>query len=116
MLDKLFSLLIRCGITFVVGLAVGATLGELKFGDDFSLMVAIAIWLFGGIRSLFKFNAPYNIVVLKNTENQIIEVLDRKNKRKIEDDMLKIKQLFDNGILTQDEYDKKIQELKNKYL
>lgn len=116
MLEKLFSLLIRCGITFGIGWAVGAAIGETLHNESFALMVAFAIWLFGGIYSFLKFNAPYNIFALKNTENQIIEVLDKRNKRKIEDDMLKIKQLLDNGILTQDEYDKKIQELKNKYL
>ena len=37
-------------------------------------------------------------------------------RKKIESDMLRIKNLYDNGILTQDEYDQKIQILKDKYL
>ena len=72
MLNKLFSLLIRCGITLVAGWAVGGTIAGLLWMVDrtfeaFSITVAIVIWILGATYSLLKFNAPYNIVVLKNT-------------------------------------------------
>lgn len=108
MLNKLFSFLIRGGITFALGLAVGYLLD--------SLLAASIIWVLGGIYALAKINDSYNISGLTSVENKITGAIDENNKKKIEADMLRIKNLYDKDILTQDEYDKKIQILKAKYL
>lgn len=117
MINKIFTLLIRVGITFGLGYAIGASVDGIPSSSrNAPILVASVIWIFGGIYSLLKFNDSYNILALTNTENKIAEVIDEKNKKKIEDNMLRIKSLYDNGILTQDEYDQKIKTLKDNYL
>jgi hypothetical protein len=110
MINKILSLLIRGGITVIIGFAIGAPLESIE--------IASIIWIIGGIYTLAKFNDSYNIVVVTTAkiENKISGVMDENSKKKIESDMLSVKNLYDNGILTQDEYDKKMQILKNKYL
>jgi uncharacterized membrane protein (Fun14 family) len=110
MINKVLSFLIRGGITGVLGFAVGAPLRSIE--------IASIIWVIGGIYTLSKFNHPFKIVVLMTDkiENKANVVIDENSKKKIESDMLRIKNLYDNGILTQDEYDQKIQILKDKYL
>jgi len=108
MINKIFSFLIRGGVTCALGFAVGVPLD--------SLPPAIFIWVVGGIYTLVTINDSYNIPGLTSAENKIIGSIDENRKKKIAADMLTIKNLYDKDILTQDEYDKKIQVLKDQYL
>lgn len=117
MLNKLFALAVRGGITFGVGFGVGITLNEgFNSGSTITGLVAGVIWISGGIYSLLKFNQPFNVNALEEVDEKIHNIIDEQSKKKIEDEMLRVKQLLDSGILTKDEYDQKIKVLKNKYL
>ena len=116
MLDKIISLSIRVGVACGVGFIVGITVHNVV-GNDISVFLASIIWFVGGIYSLYNFNNPYNFVfvAVKNAENKVAEILDNKNKQKIEEEMLRVKNLRDNDILTEDEYNRKMKSLKDKY-
>lgn len=117
MLNNIISLIIRGGITFGIGFLIGAGSDVvLAVGDTPSLVIASIVWIIGGIYSLSNFNDPYNFIKITSTENKISEIIDSKNKQKIEEEMLRVKKLLDNDILTKDEYDHKIKVLKSKYL
>jgi hypothetical protein len=118
MLNKLLTFVIRAGVIFGVGMIVGGLILNDIFGmtGDLSLIVASIIWVIGGIYSLLKFNTAYSFIFLKNAEQKITEIIDHKNKQKIENEMLRIKQLLDNDILTENEYNCKMKILKGKYL
>lgn len=116
MLNKIISLLIRGGVTFGIGWLVGFTLYEgLDVRGDIPIVIASIIWITGGIYSLANFNNSYNFSALKNVENKVSEAIDNKNKQKIEEEMLRVKKLLDNKILTEDEYNQKMKSLKEKY-
>lgn len=117
MLNKLFALSVRGGITF--GLAIGLVL-TLKESFNAAILIqnlaGTAVLILGGIYSLLKFNQPFNINALEEVDSKIRNIIDDQSKRKVEDDMLRVKKLLDSGILTQEEYEQKIKVLKNKYL
>lgn len=117
MLNKLFALLVRGGITFGIAVGVAFTL-DIGFNSDRKTVdiVAYGIMLFGAIYAFSKFNQPFGISVLEDVDEKIHNALDEKSKHKIEDDMLRLKNLLDSNILTQDEYEQKINILKKKYL
>jgi len=115
MIIKLLSLLIRGGVVFGFGYLIGFTLHEgFNLKQNIPIVGASIIWISGGLYSLLKFNVPFSVLI--QLKNSISVIIDDKNKNKIEESMIRTKKLFDNGILTQDEYDKKIKELKEKYL
>lgn len=117
MLNKIISLAIRLGATFAaVILAIIIMEGAMDVSSDITITVYIAIWALGVIYSLYNFNNPYIFAALKQTENRISEAIESKDKKKIEEEMLRVKQLKDTGILTDEEYDIKIKSLKDKYL
>lgn len=117
MLNKIISLAIRLGATFAaVILAIIIVEGTTDVSRDIQITVYIAIWALGVIYSLYNFNNPYIFAALKQTENRISEAIESKDKKKIEEEMLRVKQLKDTGILTDEEYDIKIKSLKDKYL
>ena len=88
----------------------------LEVRGDIPIVTAIIIWIAGGIYSLANLNNSYNFSALKNVKNKVSESIDYKNKQKIEEEMLRVKKLFNNNILTEDEYNQKIKSLKEKYL
>jgi uncharacterized membrane protein YuzA (DUF378 family) len=117
MLNNIISLTIRGGLTFVIGLLTANIVDSvLGMHNDVPTIIAIIVFIIGGIYSLSNFNNPYNITAVKNTDNKISEIIDGKNKQKIEEDMLRVKKLLDSGILTEDEFNHKIKLLKSKYL
>lgn len=107
MINKIFTLIIRGGVTGILGLAVGAPLHSIE--------IASAIWIIGGIYTLVRFNDSYNIAALRSAEDKMVEIVDNKNKQKLEEEMLRIKNLRDKDILTEDEYNRKMNSLKDKY-
>ncbi len=110
-------MIIRGGITLGIGYLIGAgSDAVLAVGNAESLVIASIVWIIGGIYSLSNFNNPYNLTKVKSTDNKISRIIDGKNKQKIEEEMLRVKKLLDNDILTKDEYDHKIKVLKSKYL
>ena len=115
MLNKLFALAVRGGVTFGIGLGLGLIL-NIGFDKDIVELSMIGVWILGGIYSLIKFNQPFNINALEEADDKIHNIIDDQSKKKIEEDMLRIKKLLDSGILTQEEYEHKIKVLKNKYL
>lgn len=110
MINKVLSSLIRAVIAGILGFAVGVPLNSEK--------ITIIIWIAGLVYIFVKFSCPYSFVIsiTNKVESKINLAGDEKSKRVIESDMLRTKNLFDIGILNQDEYDKKIQILKDKYL
>ena len=117
MLNRIISLLIRGGVTFGIGFLVGATLHDgLDVRDGIPIITASIIWISGGLYSLANFNNSYNFSALKNAEKKVSEAIENKNKQKIEEEMLRVKKLLDNNILTEDEYNQKMKSLKEKYL
>lgn len=82
MLNKLFSLIVRGGITFGIGLGVGLGLNEGMHTDDGN-GVGIVIWIIGGIYSLLKFNQPFNVNVLEQADDKIDNIIDEQSKKKI---------------------------------
>ena len=116
MLSNIISLIIRGGLTFGIGLLIGLTMSK-SFGlHDVSMIMASIVWIAGGIYSLSNFNNPYNITAIENIKNKISEIIDGKNKQKIEEEMLRVKKLLDSGILTEDEFNDRIKLLKSKFL
>jgi hypothetical protein len=85
-------------------------------GGYIPIITASIIWIVGDIYSLAYFNNSYNFSALKNADHRILEVIVKRKKQKIEEEMLQIKRLLDNGILTEDEYNQKMKPLKEKYL
>ena len=117
MLNKLFALAVRGGITFGIGFTIAFTLNvSFNSGEAIAWLVAGSIWLTGGIYSFSKFNTPFNVNSLKEVDDKIHSIIDDKNMKKTEDVMLRVKKLLDSGILTQEEYEQKMKVLKNKYL
>ena len=116
MLNKLFALAVRGVVTFGIGVGLGFTLYKgFDSGKHIAEFSMLGIWLLGGIYSLVKFNQPFNINALEKADDKIHNIIDVQSKKKIEDDMLRVKKLLDSGILTQEEYEHKIKGLKNKY-
>lgn len=116
MLNKVISLLVRGGVVFGIGWLVGATLHEgLDVRGYIPIVTASIIWIAGGFYSLANFNNSYNFSFLKNIENKASEASVNKNKKKVEEEMLRVKKLLDSKILTEDEYNQKMKSLKEKY-
>ncbi|MBL0686870.1 MAG: hypothetical protein JJV94_03480 [Sulfurospirillum sp.] len=114
MLNKLFALAVRAGITFGIGFA--PLFQGFELDDDIRIILVFGIWILGGIYSFLKFNQPFNINALEKADKKIHSAIDDQSKKKIEGAMLRIKKLLDSGILTQEEYSQKMEVLKNKYL
>ena len=117
MLNKIITLLIRGGITFGIGvLAIVILYDGLGVTGDIRFVPADIIWIAGGIYSLLNFNNSYKFSALEKVDNKASELIDNKNKLKIEQEMLRVKKLLDNNILTEEEYSHKMKSLKQKYL
>lgn len=115
MISKLLSFLVGAGIIIGLGWIIGATLyNGFHIRSNIPLLVASVIWFFGGLYVLQKFNQPFNVI--KGIYKKVSDVIGEKNKRKTEDDMLRLKHLLDSEILTKEEYEIKIKTLKDKYL
>ncbi len=117
MLNKLFALAVRGGITFGIGVGLGLALNEgFNIERPIPMLAGTTVWLLGGIYSLLKFNQPFNVNALEEADDKIHNIIDDQSKKKIEDDMLRVKELLDSRILTKDEYEQKMKILKEKYL
>lgn len=117
MINKIISLLVRGGVTFGIGLLVAAILHDgFDTGVETRILTASIIWIAGGIYSLANFNNSYKFSALQNIENKVSRSIDNNNRKKIEEEMLRVKKLLDNNILTKDEYNQKMKSLKEKYL
>ncbi len=61
------------------------------------------------------FHDSYDFSVLKIVVGKFVDFAGKKNKVKIEDEMLRVKDLLDKGILTEAEYNNKMKSLKREY-
>lgn len=117
MINKLITLAIRLGVTWIFVLIGFQTVFNRTEGwDGPAPLVGFVIGLIGLIYSQAKFNDHYTFGAASKAENQINEVFDKKKKLQTEEEMLRVKNLFDQGILTEEEYEQKMNKLKDKYL
>lgn len=72
-------------------------------------IIVLSIGIAYGILSIIIFIYKYGTPLVK-------KAVSDKEKNNAQEDLLKYKKLFDEGILTQDEFSKKSKELKNKIL
>lgn len=117
MINKFITLAIRLGVTWLIAVIVAQTV-YLNIGRSDSPYEAVgwSIVLIGFIYALLKFNDHYTFGAASKAENQISEVIDKKKNLQTEEEMLRVKNLFDQGILTKEEYEQKMSNLKDKYL
>ena len=119
MLSKLFTLLVRLISGTVVIYIVIFGIGNLVFKiDNEILAIGIGSSMFAivFIRAFVMFNKPYKIGVLDRTESAASDVIDDQKQKRLADEMIKAKALYDNGIIDEYEYNEKISILKEKYL
>lgn len=117
MINKILTLAIRLGITWLIAVVIAEIVYQnAGHPNNPYEVVGWSIGLIGFIYSIIKFNNHFNFGIASKAENQISEVIDKKMKLQTEDEMLRIKNLYDQGILTKEEYDQKISILKKKYL
>jgi len=117
MINKIITLAIRLGATWLIAVIV-AQIVYSNMGSSNSPYEVVGglIGLIGLVYALFKFNDHYTFGAASKAENQIGEVIDKKKKFQTEEEMLRVKKLFDQGILTKEEYEQKMDNLKAKYL
>lgn len=104
MLKKIIINIIIGGGAFFVG-ALVHDVAKIRYIGEFIALSGIAYGVLNIGFVLFKQGTP-----LFN------KVVSEREKIKAQDNLLKYKKLLDEGILTQDEFDKKSQELKRKIL
>jgi len=128
MLAKLISLLIRGAIfVFTFGLLALILYKVFDAGKTAAEISMIGGWILGGLWALLKFNSPFRFVesagfvqsaneAAHSAGDNLVTSLSEKRKRKTADEMLELKRLLDEEILSQVEYDSKMSGLKKKYL
>lgn len=116
MFNKVLTLLFRSTLVGFLGFAVGASLAEFDVNRPFPLVFASIVWILGGLYTLKKFEAPFKLSGITKVENIVSEYIKSNKQRKIAEEMLRVKQLRDSNILTEEEYVRKMNHLKEKYL
>ena len=129
MLLNALSLLLRSIVVFGVGLTIGGVTFEIGGNDNIAVGVAILVFTSGAVWAISSFYEP--LKVLSVTASKISKVLSvtaskisgYKNKRvrksnmqRLEHEMLRLKELKDADIVTEEEYNLKIASLKKHYL
>jgi len=121
MLNKLITLIIRAVAVYFIAFGIALSIGEVFLKEipnhnDYFVALLFFLWGIGGIYSLLKFNQPYHFISVEIVGDKILDTIDDKQKYKIEEDMLRLKKLYDEDILTDNEYKIKLQVLKERYL
>lgn len=111
---KTLSFIIRFIAAACIGWLAGYGSQEiLRVGTSRSDEIAIIVWVIGVIISIIKFNISFDF--LKKFEKTVFNGIDNLKKHEIEKEMIRVKELLDKQILTQNEYNEKIKLLKEKY-
>ncbi|MFA5455574.1 MAG: SHOCT domain-containing protein [Sulfurimonas sp.] len=102
MANKLFNLVLMCTIVFVVGIFADPKIADIRIGD---VMMFVAV--------LYFIVALWLLVTKKQSVMEYVKLgLNIRQNNKAEDELLRSKKLFDNGIITQDEFDDRVKILK----
>lgn len=123
MLNKIVSFFIRGGLSILIGLLIGASIttidyqtrSDLELTGSTPFLIACFIWFVGGCYTISKIKKPYHFSWVTKVEKEFFESREDKKKKKLEDNMFRVKQLFDSQIITQEEYEERIKSLKEKY-
>lgn len=90
MFNKILALAIRGGVIFLLGaviLLISDEFGiELGIKRSMTEFIVIAFWVLGGIYALLNFNNSYDFGAIKTVENKVGEIIDDKEKQRIEDE------------------------------
>lgn len=122
MLGKIISLVIRGAIVGVGCVIVSLILYEINGTRGNVLEIGVfSVGLIGSLWALAKFNSPFKFVqpiahIARSAGGSLATAVNEKAKRKTADEMFELKKLMDEGILSQEEYDRKMSSLKRKYL
>jgi len=116
--NKILSFFIRS----IISIGIAYILAFITFGIVKSDTIAVSVLIvtaFLGIvfYAIRNFNTPiFRFSAIETVEKSAERMFDKRKQRTIEEDMLRTKELFDSGILTEDEYNTKIAKLKKDFL
>jgi len=120
-MSKILSFILRLGITYVSMVLIFAFIKTvLNLSESVGGVFMSVVGIIGFVYSVNKFNTPLSflsqISFLSQVDNSITKEVKNHKSKKIEDEMLRVRELYDKKILSEEEYQSKVDTLKKEYI